>query len=295
MNIELYLSQCQHRVNKALHHFLPSANKNPAVLHQAMRYAALNGGKRIRAALVYATGEAFDAHPKTLDCISAAIEMIHAYTLIHDDLPAIDNDDLRRGKPSCHKAFSEATAILAGDSLQTLAFQILSESQEHVSTAVQLQMIRYLACAIGSTGVIGGEVLDIAMENKSVSLRELAICYKLKTSNLLSASIVLGALAANHEHNKKLLGLEKFGHSLGLAFQIHDDIIGVESDTQLLGKPQGSDALRNKPTYPSLLGMKRAKKTQALAFKRAIFHLNQARIPSEKLIAISNYIIERNK
>jgi geranylgeranyl pyrophosphate synthase len=292
--INHYLKQCQQRVNKILNQALPTASKKPAELHQAMRYAVLNGGKRIRAALVYATGEAMNVNPNVLDRISAAIEMIHAYTLIHDDLPAIDNDDLRRGKPSCHKAFSEATAILAGDALQTLAFQQLSDSTSLVSPQNQIKMINYLSRAIGSTGIIGGEVLDIAMENQSVSVQELAHCYKLKTSYLLSASIMLTAFSANITRPSILKYLEKFGLLLGLAFQIHDDIIGVQSDTKLLGKPQGSDELRCKPTYPSLLGITNAKKAEARAFKQAIAYLKQSRLPSEKLLAIANYIIQRN-
>jgi farnesyl diphosphate synthase len=295
LNIELYLKKCQKRVNTILQQLLPFAKKQPIELHQAMRYAVLNGGKRIRAALVYATGEALDVNSKVLDRISAAVEIIHAYTLIHDDLPAIDNDDLRRGKPSCHKAFSESTAILAGDALQTLAFQVLSKNDNTISPEAKLRMIAYISNAIGSTGVIGGEALDIAMENKSISLRELTYCYKLKTSYLISSCVILAALAADYHNIMRLKYLEKFSYLLGVAFQIHDDIIGMESDTKTLGKQQGGDALRKKPTYPSILTMVGAKKSEAVALNKAIFYLKQSDVPMEKLLAISNYIIQRHK
>lgn len=279
MNAEIYLKEYQTRINHFLSHeacLLPAENRQPSELHKAMRYAVLNGGKRIRAALVYATGEALGADFDVLDQIGSAIEMIHAFSLIHDDLPALDNDDLRRGKPSCHKAFSEATAILAGDALQTLAFEtIASLDKNKIKAEIELEMIRLLARAIGSLGMAGGEELDIEMKDKDVNLNDLENTYKLKTGYLLTASILLGALAANCHDKKILNNLHQFGNYIGLAFQIHDDIIGIESDTQTLGKPQGSDQERNKPTYPTLIGMQKAKQKENEIFNKALKHLKK--------------------
>lgn len=298
MNAEIYLKEYQTRINHFLSNgtcLLPAENKQPAELHKAMRYAVLNGGKRIRAALVYATGEALGADFDVLDHIGSAIEMIHAFSLIHDDLPALDNDDLRRGKPSCHKAFSEATAILAGDALQTLAFEtIASLDKNKIAVEIEIEMIRLLARAIGSLGMAGGEELDIEMKDKDVSLNELENTYKLKTGYLLTASILLGALAANCHDKNILNNLQKFGDYIGLAFQIHDDIIGIESDTQTLGKHQGSDQERNKPTYPTLIGMQKAKQKENEIFNKALKHLKKTGIPVNKLEAIAHYVVDRN-
>jgi geranylgeranyl pyrophosphate synthase len=290
--VEMYLKKCQARSYRVLNKLLPQAKQQPKHLHAAMRYSALNGGKRIRAALVYAVGDALHGEKKVLDIVAAAIEMMHAFTLIHDDLPAIDNDDLRRGKPSCHRAFNEATAILAGDALQALSFTVLADLK--LAPALRVKMVSYLGHAIGSKGVIGGELIDIEMENKVVTLQEINECYKLKTSKLLCASLILGALAANCTKPSVLHNLEKFGYLIGLVFQIHDDIIGVESDTKTLGKQQGSDEIRNKPTYPSLLGLSQAKKMEAQLFKRAINYLAKTKINNDKLIAIAHYILQRN-
>lgn len=291
--IDVFLLQSQRRANNALKKLLPKANECPKDLHGAMRYSALSGGKRIRAALVYAIGDALKGPKNILDDVGAAIEIMHAFTLIHDDLPAIDNDDLRRGKPSCHRAFTEATAILAGDALQSCSFTVIADLK--LAEVLRIKMISYLGHAIGSKGVIGGEAIDIAMENKKISLKELNECYQLKTSKLLSACLVLGALASNCTKPIVLDNLEKFGDLIGLIFQIHDDIIGVQSDTKTLGKPQGSDELRHKPTYPSLLGLAEAKKMEQLLFERAMSYLVKAKIKSDKIAAIAYYILQREK
>lgn len=294
MELQPYIKRSQKRVNTALNKFLPNPKKQPRDLYEAMRYAVLNGGKRIRSALVYATGDALGANPKVLDRVSAAIEMIHAFSLIHDDLPALDNDDLRRGKPSCHKAFGEATAILAGDALHTLAFEILSHIDEKLLPAkITLQMMRLFSDAIGPQGLAGGQALDIAMVNESVTIKELATTYKLKTGNFITTSILMGALAARCQNKNVLSQLKQFGDNIGLAFQIHDDIIGVESDTQKLGKTQGSDVMRNKPTYPSLMGIEEAKKIKTRTFNKALHCLKKMRMETDQLAAIAAYVIER--
>lgn len=290
-----YLERCQARANKALDEVLPSSHKNPQNLHKAMRYAVFNGGKRIRSALIYATGEAFGANPKALDLISASVELIHAFSLVHDDLPAIDNDDLRRGKPACHKAFGEATAILAGDALLTLAFETLTALDKHlIEPENNLKMIKILSHYAGSCGMAGGEMLDIASVDQAITLRQLSTIYKLKTSYLICASVLLGALAANCNKKSVLHNLEQFGIYAGLAFQIHDDIIGIESDTATLGKTQNSDAINHKPTYPQLVGLAKAKQIRKAFFKKALYFLAQLhRKDTEKIRELCQFAIAR--
>lgn len=298
MNVQNYLKRCQKRVETSLKELLPSPNRQPRPLNQAMRYAVLSGGKRLRAALIFATGESMGAKSAILGNVGAAVEMVHAYSLIHDDLPALDNDDLRRGKPTCHKAFGEATAILAGDALQSLSFEILSHLPSHdLSPKVELKMIETLTQAIGSAGMIGGEELDLEMVNQKVSLKQLETMYRLKTGCLLEASLTLGALAANCQDKKILQNLSKFGKYIGLAFQIHDDIIGIESDTKTLGKTQGNDLALNKPVYPVVVGMARAKKKERMLYRKALSYLDKLNglgFNTDKLKAIAAYIIERS-
>lgn len=295
MEITRYLERCQKRVNNSLGKLLPNPNKEPRELNQAMRYAVLNGGKRLRAALVYATGEALNANIKILDHVSAAVEMIHAFSLVHDDLPALDNDDLRRGKPSCHKAFNEGTAILAGDGLQALGIETLARlNKKMLPPDVTLHMVNLLTHTVGPDGLVGGQALDIAMPNQQITVKELAYCYQLKTGQFLTTCILLGALTAKCKKKNILNNLKKFGDHLGLAFQIHDDIIGIETDTKKLGKTQDSDAARNKPTYPSLIGIAEAKKQKDIIFSKAMTYLQKSGIRTEKLTAIATYIAERD-
>ncbi len=289
-----YLDHCRQRVNYSIEKQLPSVHKVPCQLHKAMRYAVLNGGKRVRAALVYATGEALGADGRVLDKASTAIELIHAFSLVHDDLPAIDNDDLRRGKPACHKKFDEATAILAGDALLVLSFRVLSGiSQRQLAPEINLKMIQILSNYVGSCGMAGGEMLDTALQDQTITLRKLAFIYKLKTSYLICASILLGALSANCQDPKLLANLEKFGLYAGLAFQIHDDIIGIEVDTATLGKPQGSDITNKKPTYPQLIGLDQAKRQKKIYFDKALHFLEQTQLKYEKLTCLTQFIIQR--
>lgn len=227
-------------------------------LNEAMRYSVLNGGKRLRPLLVYATGLSFGARLESLDPAALAVELMHCYSLIHDDLPAMDDDDLRRGKPTCHKAFDEASAILAGDALQAFAFEVLSKASSVLNPETQLSMLHVLAKAAGATAMVAGQSLDLEAENKTLDLNALKNIHQLKTGALISACIKLGALASNG--SKEQMGtLAQLGEHLGLAFQIQDDILDVEATTEILGKKQGSDQALNKSTYPKILGMEQAK------------------------------------
>jgi farnesyl diphosphate synthase len=225
-----------------------------------MRYATLGGGKRIRPLLVYASGRAVGLDEAALDGAAAAIEIIHAYSLIHDDLPAMDDDDLRRGRPTCHRAFDEATAILAGDAMQALAFHILaSDPALPCSPATRLAMIDTLAVASGSRGMAGGQAIDLAAVGRELSLAELENMHIHKTGALIRASVRMAALCAEHADDKTRERLDRYAACIGLAFQIRDDILDVEGDTETLGKTQGADIALNKPTFPGLLGMDAAK------------------------------------
>lgn len=229
-------------------------------LSAAMRYSVLNNGKRLRPLLVYAVGEALQTPIAKLNAAAVSVELIHCYSLIHDDLPAMDDDDLRRGLPSCHKAFDEATAILAGDALQALAFEVLCDPELNpVPTEQRLAMIQALARASGAAGMVLGQALDLASENQDIGLSELITLHRHKTGALFNACVELGFLASSHTIDQKLhQQLQDFGKNLGLAFQIQDDILDVTSDTATLGKPAGSDQKLNKATFPSLLGLETA-------------------------------------
>lgn len=297
MDILNYMKDCQNKVNLSLKQKLPSPKKSPQHLHQAMTYSVLQGGKRLRPALIYATGEAFGAQPTTLDHVSVAIELIHSFSLIHDDLPALDNDELRRGKPTCHKVFGESTAILAGDALQALAFEVLVnhiQKNPKIHSQCGLKMIQELTHAIGSYGMAGGEELDIQFVNQKISSKTLENMYKMKTSSLLCASVKLAALAANCDDDFTLKQLHKFGEYIGLAFQIHDDIIGIDSDTKTLGKQQGNDILLNKPVYPMVVGLTEAKRKEIYYYEKALSYLDKINVDTYKLKEISSYIIQRN-
>lgn len=295
MDVKKYLVECQARVNDALDKTLPLAETTPETLHQAMRYAVLGGGKRIRPSYVYAIGEAFHANPGALDVCSVAIELVHAFSLVHDDLPAIDNDNLRHGKPALHKAYGEGVAILAGDALLTLSFEVLATLENFgVSAVTIVKMIKALGHFAGSCGMAGGEVLDVLAAKHAISLPDLATIYQLKTSYLFCLSILLGAMAANHADAKDLDNLEKFGLYLGLAFQIHDDVLDVEASTEVLGKPQHSDEKNHKPTYPQLIGLAQSKAREKEYFSLAISYLEKIDIKTEKLVALSKFVISRS-
>jgi farnesyl diphosphate synthase len=285
---------CQ-RVDAALERWLPQPRGPEARLQAAMRYSVIGGGgKRVRPVLVYAAGAALQVPPQQLDGIACAVEIIHAYSLIHDDLPAMDNDDLRRGRPTCHIAYDEATAILAGDALQALAFEILA-SDENLNCAAQtrINMIRLLAEASGSLGMAGGQAIDLAAVGKALTLGELENMHRLKTGALMRASVLLGAMSSVQADKTSLEQLDIYARSVGLAFQIHDDILDVVADTATLGKPQGSDMQQNKPTYPALLGLDGARQLALSQHQQALAALEGFDSRADTLRQLSAYIVER--
>ena len=220
-----------------------------------MRYAVLGGGKRMRPLLVYATGAAFAAEPSLLDASAVAVEVIHAYSLVHDDLPAMDDDDLRRGRPTCHVVYGEAMAILAGDALQALAFEVLAEGTQSIDAATRVEMLRVLAAACGSHGMAGGQAFDLAAVGHILDPAELERMHVHKTGALIRASVRLGALAGGCRDATKLAALERYAHCVGLAFQVRDDILDIEGDPERIGKTPGKDVADGKPTYPAILGL----------------------------------------
>ena len=289
------LKAYQTRVDKALDHWLPQPDGPEAHLQEAMRYSVIGGGgKRVRPILVYAAGEAQGIPLDQLDSLACAVEIIHAYSLIHDDLPAMDDDDLRRGRPTCHKAYDEATAILAGDALQALAFDILArDAQMCCSDKTRIEMIHLLATASGSIGMAGGQAIDLAAVGKQLSLEELENMHRLKTGALIRASVLLGAMCSEKTTAETLRKLDTYAHCVGLAFQIHDDILDVVADTETLGKPQGSDKAQNKPTYPSLLGLDGARERAMALHQQAIEALDIFTDSADTLRQLSAYIVER--
>jgi len=290
------LNTYQARAEKTLQHWLPAANINPTLLHEAMRYASLDGGKRVRPLLVYLTGQMLGVAPAMLDGPACALELIHVYSLIHDDLPAMDDDELRRGKPTCHIRFDEATAILAGDALQSLAFYILARDPDMVDNpALRLKMVETLALASGSRGMAGGQAMDLTAEGagQTMNLVELENMHIHKTGALICASVRLGALSQPAADPAQLEKLDHFARCMGLAFQIRDDILDVEGDTETLGKPQGSDEARHKTTYPALLGMAEAKRRADELHQEAIDSLSHWGEAARPLRDIAGYIIHR--
>ncbi len=260
LDIHEEMRRLRARTEAALDTRLPAADCHPTRLHEAMRYATLGGGKRFRPILVYATGQAVGLDERCLDGPAAAVELIHAYSLVHDDLPAMDDDDLRRGQPTCHRAYDEATALLVGDALQSLAFQILAEDPTMVPDPIsRVEMVARLATAAGSRGMAGGQAIDLASVGRRLSSAELEDMHIHKTGALIRASVLLAAASVVGVDDQARLGLDRYAKCLGLAFQIRDDILDVEGDTVTIGKTQGADAARNKPTYPSIIGMEAAK------------------------------------
>jgi geranylgeranyl pyrophosphate synthase len=249
----------QRRIEDVLARALEIESGATERLLQAMRYSTLAGGKRVRPVLVYATGEALGAPLETLDAAAAAVELIHVYSLVHDDLPAMDNDDLRRGRPTCHRAFDEATAILTGDALQARAFELLTHAPASIAPAARLEMLRVLADAIGTRGMAGGQAIDLESVKQTLDEAALERMHRQKTGALIQASVLLGAISAGLQSAPERAALTEFGAEIGLAFQIQDDILDVEGTTTELGKRAGADADRVKPTYPSVLGLDRAR------------------------------------
>jgi geranylgeranyl pyrophosphate synthase len=254
------LEHYRHRVEAALDRYLPPATCRPARLHEALRYAVLGPGKRIRPALCYLTGEALGVDAAMLDGPAASVELIHAYSLVHDDLPAMDDDDLRRGRPTTHRAFDEATAILAGDALQVLAFEILATDPAMVdSPAARLEIVRLLATASGTAGMAGGQALDLAAVGRSLDLEQVEQMHRLKTGALIEASVLMAAASLPGLAAARREALARYARALGLAFQIVDDLLDVEGEAELVGKPVRADAASDKPTFPAVAGIAAAR------------------------------------
>lgn len=284
----------QQRIDKALDACLPNGQAQKNKLTEAMRYSVIGGGgKRIRPAMVYAAGEAMDVDQNILDTPACAVEIIHTYSLIHDDLPAMDDDNLRRGQPTCHKAFDEATAILAGDALQAHAFEILAASDLHVNDRRRLEMITLLATASGSDGMAGGQAIDLAAVGNRLTLEQLEAMHRLKTGALIKASILLGAMCSPTVTEEELAMLGRYADCIGLSFQIQDDILDVIGDTETLGKPKGSDEKMQKPTYPSILGLDASRKLALEQHQQALTHLETLGQRADTLRQLSAYIVER--
>ncbi len=278
------------RVERALERALPGADQEPTRLHSAMRYSALGGGKRIRPALVYATGELLGIDPAELDAAAAAIEMIHVYSLVHDDLPAMDDDEFRRGRLTCHRQFDEATAILAGDALQVLAFSTLAASG--ADPARRLAMIDLVARASGTRGMAGGQAIDLAAAGRVLTVPELEHMHRLKTGELLKAAVLLPAALVDLGPAERAR-LDRFGAALGLAFQIVDDLLDVTGDPKLLGKATGADEARGKPTYPALVGIEAATARAAALHAEAAAELAPFGAPAGSLLALADFLTRR--
>lgn len=292
-DINSYFTLCQQLIDNTLSEWLPPIEVEPTQLHSAIRYSVLSGGKRIRPVLAFATAEAFGLEREKALAVACAVELIHAYSLIHDDLPAMDDDDLRRGMPTCHIKYGEATAILAGDALQAMAFEILCNYGDY-SAQSRVEMIKTLSVASGSQGMVGGQAIDLDSVGQTLCLTSLERMHNFKTGALIEASIILGAQCAATTSNDILKPLQKYARNIGLAFQVQDDILDITSDTETLGKTQGADEARNKPTYPSLLGLDGAKqKAQELhhASLNALNELDQ--LDTTRLAQISEFIIHR--
>ncbi len=288
------LPQYQTRINNFLEQKLDALAVNDEKLLAAMRYGLLIGGKRMRPYLAYMVGETLNTSAADIDGIAAALECIHAYSLLHDDLPAMDDDDLRRGQPTCHKAFDEATAILAGDSLQTLAFDILANhSFSDKVLSKRIELIRHLVNASGYQGMCGGQALDLAATDKSISLAQLEKLHSLKTGALLSASVLMAAECAVNitEHDKK--SLAHYANLMGLAYQVQDDIIDITSTEEELGKPAGSDLAANKSTYPALLGLQGAQQKADDLYQQALQALATLPYNTDNLADFATFIVKR--
>jgi farnesyl diphosphate synthase len=291
-----FMAQCQERLEHSFDAWLPAARTHPATLHEAMRYTVMGGGKRIRPVLVYAGGHALGAEKKALDRPACAIELIHAYSLIHDDLPAMDDDDLRRGKPSCHRAFGEATAILAGDALQSLAFQVLSSGLvDGISESTRLRMVKTLALASGSRGMAGGQAIDLSATGQALNIAELEDMHIHKTGALIRAGVVMGALCSKTAEQYDIDKLDHYAKCIGLAFQIRDDILDVEGEAKTLGKNPGMDQANEKSTYPALIGMAAARQRAIELHDEAMESLSGFSDSADPLRRISSYIIERER
>jgi farnesyl diphosphate synthase len=281
----------QAHIEKLLDSTLPSTQTAPQKLHSAMRYSAMEGGKRVRALLCYAAAELCQTEAKIADAAACSVELIHAYSLVHDDMPCMDDDDLRRGKPSCHKQYDDATALLVGDALQSLAFDVLSQPQLVKQPELQVGMISILAKAAGSTGMAGGQAIDLESIGKTLTQAELEKMHCLKTGALIQAAVILGATGSS---NDKITAIKEYASCIGLAFQVVDDILDVEADTTTLGKTAGKDADSNKPTYVTILGLTQAKHLAQQLYDDAIAALTPFGDQARHLRELADFIMKRS-
>ena len=287
------MQQRQQRIESALSDRLnDQSSQTSAQLLAAMRYSTLNGGKRLRALLVYATGEALGANLTALDAPASSVEMIHAYSLVHDDMPIMDDDDLRRGQPSCHKAYDEATALLVGDALQSLAFESLCD--EELTPIQQSQMVKTLAQRSGLLGMAGGQAIDLESVGKELDLSSLQTMHELKTGALIRASVRMGALASANSDDSSLTKLDRYAYCIGLAFQVQDDVLDVIADTDTLGKTQGADIALNKPTYPALMGLEQAQQKAHDLIEQAQAQLDDLAYDTQALSALAQFVVQRS-
>ena len=292
--IGAYQQRCQQRVDHCLDALFVPPRPQLERLYQAMRYSVMNGGKRVRPLLVYAACEALAGDAAQADGAACAVELIHAYSLVHDDLPAMDDDDLRRGQPTTHKAFDEACAILAGDGLQSLAFEALAAAAHNpADPALRLEMFSSLARAAGPAGMVGGQAIDLGSVARKLDREALELMHRHKTGALIEASVRLGALASGRADATSLAALQQYAEAVGLAFQVQDDILDVEGDTATLGKTQGKDIAHDKPTYPALLGMDAAKAYALELHATALQALQPFGTSAEPLRELARFIVER--
>jgi len=298
-----WMKSCQARIEVALSEFLPSADQVPTHLHEAMQYAVLDGGKRVRPLLVFAAGQLFDADNAELSRAACAVEMIHAYSLVHDDMPSMDNDALRRGKPTVHVKFGEATALLVGDALQSQAFMVLANGKN--PPARQLKMVQLLAHASGSAGMCGGQAIDLISVGVDLTREQLEHMHQLKTGALLRASVLLGALCGQKPDGQELneielAALNRYANAIGLAFQVVDDILDATSDSTSLGKTAGKDAANHKPTYVSILGLEASRtladhlRLQAHSALTVFTHFTRTNSPTQRLSQLADFIVQRS-
>ncbi|MBC7698580.1 MAG: polyprenyl synthetase family protein [Bacteroidia bacterium] len=291
MDFSAWAQTNQIRIEQVLDQVLPSSDLAPQVLHSAMRYSALDGGKRVRALLCYAAAEMCETDITIADAAASAIELTHAYSLVHDDMPCMDDDDLRRGKPSCHKQYDDATGLLVGDALQSLAFEVLSQANLCPQASQQVSMLNILAKAAGSRGMAGGQAIDLASVGKSLSQIDLETMHHLKTGALIQAAVLLGASNASQP---EITAVRAYAKNIGLAFQVVDDILDVEADTTTLGKTAGKDANSNKPTYVTILGLEQAKRHARQLYADAINILVPFGVKAQRLRELADFIMQRS-
>jgi farnesyl diphosphate synthase len=293
-----WIMNIQDRTELVLDNLLPSPDIAPQRLHQAMRYVTIGGGKRVRALLAHAAGELCGADPEKVDRAAAAVELIHAYSLVHDDMPCMDNDDMRRGKPSCHKQYDDATALLVGDALQSLAFQSLASPGICSTVTRQLEMVNLLAVVSGSRGMAGGQAIDLASIGKTLSQVELEYMHIHKTGALIRAAALLGAYCADDAETEfavsRTQAIDHYAQSIGLAFQVVDDILDTEADSATLGKTAGKDAQSNKPTYVTILGLSRAKQLAHELYESAIGSISSYGQDAARLTQLAQFITQRS-